>query len=211
MVSSAEEVDQERLNMLLIRRANILKNASQKMQAIEDLVYELEHRGRVQDTIIFATDKQVSPVLDMLGKRSISRCKITEEESTSKKMGNRGNTEREEYIEQFRQGEIQVLVGIKCLDEGIDIKTARIAILMASSTNPREYVQRVGRVIRPSKNKTFSHIYDLIVRPTGGGDSDVRILEKEAKRAIQIADNAINKQEVIEIFEENGVVINAYQ
>ncbi|MBQ8898481.1 MAG: DEAD/DEAH box helicase family protein [Clostridia bacterium] len=211
VVASAEEVDQERLNMLLIRRANILKNASEKMQAVEELVEELERKGRVRDTIIFATDKQIAPVLDMLGKHSISRCKITEEESTSKKMGVRGNTEREEYIEQFRQGEIQVLVGIKCLDEGIDIKTARIAVLMASSTNPREFVQRVGRVIRPSKNKTFSHIYDLIVRPTGGGDSDIRILEKEAKRAMQIAENAINKQEVIEIFEENGVVINAYQ
>ena len=211
VVSSAEEVDQDRLNMLLIRRANILKNACEKMQAVEKIVIDLERIERIRDTIIFTTDKQILPVIDMLGQRYISRCKITEDESTSKKMGVRGNTEREEYIEQFRQGEIQVLVGIKCLDEGIDIKTARIAILMASSTNPREFVQRVGRVIRPSKNKTFSHIYDLIVRPTGGGDSDIRILEKEVKRAMQIAENAINKKEVIKIFEENGVVINADQ
>ena len=151
----------------------------------------------------------LDPVLKMLASHAISRCKITEEESTTRKVGTRGNTEREEYIEQFRQREIQVLVGIKCLDEGIDIKSARIAILMASSTNPREYVQRVGRVIRPSKNKAFSHIYDLIICPNGGGESDLKILNKEANRAMQIAENAINKQEVIALFEERGVIFNA--
>ncbi len=209
VVASAEEVDQEKLNMLLIRRANILKNAEEKLREAEKLVLELNKEARIKDTIIFTMDKQVDPVLNMLGKHEISRCKITEEESTTKKVGINGNTEREELIDQFRNGRIQVLIGIKCLDEGIDITTARIAILMASSTNPREFVQRVGRVIRPSKNKTFSHIYDLIVRPTGGGDTDLRILQKEAHRAMQIADNAINRQEVVEIFEKSGVQTNA--
>ena len=211
VVSSVEDVDQERLNMLLIRRANILKNAENKMETVERLICELNLGERIKDTIVFSTDKQVEPVLNMLASHAISRCKITEEESTTKKVGIRGNTEREEYIDQFRRGEVQVLVGIKCLDEGIDIKTARIAILMASSTNPREYVQRVGRVIRPSKNKSFSHIYDLIVCPEGGGDSDLRILKKEANRAMQIAENAINKQEVLEIFAERGIIIDADQ
>ena len=82
---------------------------------------------------------------------------------------------------------------------------------MASSTNSREFVQRVGRVIRPSKNKTFSHIFDLIVKPSGGGDADLRILQKESRRAMQIADNAINRQEVIDIFERNGVQADADQ
>lgn len=211
VVSSAEEVDIERLNMLLIRRANILKNAEMKLAAVEEIVLQINGEGRIKDTIIFATDKQINPLLNMLSGYEISRCKITEEESASKKVGVRGNTERQEYIEQFRDGRIQVLLGIKCLDEGIDITTARIAVLMASSTNPREYVQRVGRVIRPCKGKTYSHIYDLIVRPTGGGDADLKILQKEARRAMQIADNAINRQEVIEIFEKNGVKEDAYQ
>ena len=211
VAASAEDVDVEKMNMLLIRRANILKNAEKKLQKTEELVLELNKEARIKDTIIFTMDKQVEPVLNMLGRHEISRCKITEEESTTKKVGVNGNTEREELIDQFRKGRIQILVGIKCLDEGIDITTARIAILMASSTNPREFVQRVGRVIRPSKNKSFSHIYDLIVRPTGGGDADLRILQKEANRAMQIADNAINRQEVVEIFKKSGVQINANQ
>ena len=211
VLSSAEEVDQDRLNLLMIKRANILKNAEQKLSVVENLICELNSSSRIKDTIIFAMDKQIAPLLNMLSRHEISRCKITEEESASKIIGIHGLTERQEYIDQFRNGRIQVLIGIKCLDEGIDITTARIAILMASSTNPREFVQRVGRVIRPSKGKQFSHIYDIIVNPSGGGDADLRILSKEAKRAMQIADNAINRQEVIEIFKEKGVSEYAYQ
>lgn len=211
VVANADEVDEEKLNMLRIKRANILKNAAEKLPKVEEIILSLNEGARIKDTIIFAKDDQVEKVLSMLSKHEISRCKITEEESATKIVGIRGNTERQEYIDQFRDGRIQVLIGIKCLDEGIDIKTARIAILMASSTNSREFVQRVGRVIRPSKNKTFSHIYDLIVKPSGGGDADLRILQKEARRAMQIADNAINRQEVIDIFERNGVQTDADQ
>lgn len=211
VISSAEEVDEEKLNKLRISRANILKNAVYKMDVLQDLISSLDSDSPIKDTIIFGTDKQIDTILSMLSSMKITRCKITEEESTSKKMGVNGNTQREEYIDQFRKGSIQVLVGIKCLDEGIDIKNARIAILAASSTNPREYVQRVGRVIRPSKNKKYSHIYDLIVCPQGGGDADIRILEKEANRAFQIADNAINRDEVLAIFNGKGVNLNANQ
>ena len=122
-------------------------------------------------------------------------------------MGVNNLTEREEIIEQFRRETVQVLIGIKCLDEGIDIKNARIAILMASSTNPREYVQRVGRVIRPDKNKKFSIIYDLIVVPDE--DGPMTILQKEARRALMIASNAINAKEVENTFNEMGVKPNA--
>ena len=104
-----------------------------------------------------------------------------------------------------------MLVGIKCLDEGIDIPNARVAILMSSSTNPREYVQRVGRVIRQAPNKKESIIYDFIVKPNCSISSVSNILEKEARRALYIAKNAINFDNVKEKFSENGVEIDADQ
>ena len=80
---------------------------------------------------------------------------------------------------------------------------------MASSTNPREYVQRVGRVIRQAPNKEESIIYDLIVTPYDQRGGSLQLLKKEAIRAAQIAKNALNYTEVKQIFLENGVEIDA--
>ena len=208
MLINQENPDETLLNKYNIDRANILKNAAGKLDMVEKIIDKLNQKERIKDTIIFSTDRQLESVLSMLGRKGIMRSKITEEESTSKIVGIRGNTEREENIDQFREGTTQVLVGLKCLDEGIDIKNARIAILMASSTNPREYVQRVGRVIRTAKGKQKSEIYDLIVTTSASDIANNKILAKEAKRTKLIACNADNYDEVKEIFAKNGVDLN---
>lgn len=204
-IINQEKPDIELLNNLNILRSDILKNADEKMNMVETIIDKINRKERIKDTIIFTTDKKIDDVLMMLGKKGIMRSKITEEESASKIVGVRGNTEREEFIDQFRDGTMQVLIGLKCLDEGIDIKNARIAILMASTTNPREFVQRVGRVIRVAKGKAYSEIYDLIVTTSAEDSSNNKILEKEAKRTKLIACNAENYDEVKEIFARNGV------
>ena len=208
-VANQEDPDYDILNNLNILRADILKNADDKMNMVESIIDSINSKERIKDTIIFTTDKKINDVLTMLGKKGIMRSKITEEESASRIVGIRGNTEREELIDQFRDGTMQVLIGLKCLDEGIDIKNARIAILMASTTNPREFVQRVGRVIRVAKNKAYSEIYDLIVTTSAEDSSNNKILEKEAKRTKLIACNAENYNEVKEIFAKNGVDLDA--
>ena len=76
-----------------------------------------------------------------------------------------GLSERDYIISKFKSKDYQVLVAIKCLDEGIDIPSADTAIIMASSTNPREYVQRIGRIIRQAPNKYSARIYDMILEP----------------------------------------------
>lgn len=209
-LQSLDDVDEKDINLQKILRADILKNAELKIVRVEEVITKINSNGNIKDTIIFATEKQVEDVLHMLSNHSITRCKITENESTSKKFGVNGLSEREEYIDQFRKGNIQVLLGLKCLDEGIDIANARIAILMASSTNPREYVQRIGRVIRPSKNKEISEIYDLIVMPSCEGALSDKILLKEAKRALSIARNAINYNDIETLFRSKGVVCEDY-
>ena len=75
-----------------------------------------------------------------------------------------GNISQREYLmEKFSEGVYQVLVAIKCIDEGVDVPNAQVAILMSSSTNPREYIQRIGRVVRRAPGKTEAKIYDFIV------------------------------------------------
>lgn len=208
ILKGQDDYDENVLQRLYDRRAEITKNANNKFDAFESILAELQQH-KVEDTILFVTDKQIERCFDIMSQRKIKRAKITENESASKVVNSDGATERQQIISQFVHHQLQILVGIKCLDEGIDIPNARIAILMASSTNPREYIQRVGRVIRPAQNKSNSIIYDLIVTPDDANGPQT-ILQKEAKRAMQIARNAINFADVQRIFEENGVDVNAY-
>lgn len=203
-----EEPDEDELQRLYDRRANIGKNAENKMVAFDQLLNEM-NPSKIQDTILFVSDKQIEKSFSIMSSKGIKRAKITEAESASKIVNFEGDTERQNIISQFVKRQIQILVGIKCLDEGIDIPNARIAILLSNSTNPREYVQRVGRVIRQAPNKDASIIYDFIVTPVGGNADGSGILEKEAKRANQIAQNAENYDEVLYSFERRGVHVDA--
>ena len=88
---------------------------------------------------------------------------------------------------------------MKCLDEGVDIPSARIGIILASTTNPREFIQRRGRLLRRSKGKELAEIYDMIVAPIfdKNGQLDViryarKIMEKELLRADEFAKDALN-------------------
>ena len=83
---------------------------------------------------------------------------------------------------------------------------------MASSTNPREYVQRIGRVIRQAPDKTKANIWDITIRPSADRLSDPDLIEfekmicdKEKKRIYDISENALNNIEALKkLFEEMG-------
>ena len=194
------------LESKLMKRADLAKNAGEKAAALRELLEEM-NPGAIQDTIIFATDEQIEPFMEMLSEKKITRARITEDISATKTDKVTGLTERQQILDGFTKRSLQVILGIKCLDEGIDITTARVAILMASSTNPREYIQRVGRVIRPALGKEISEIYDFIVLD----DEDKPLLRNAERRAALIAGNAKNYEEVCQLFKEKGVDLNGYQ
>ena len=73
--------------------------------------------------------------------------------------------EREQLRQQFETGELQGLVAIRCLDEGVDIPAIRTAAILASSSNPRQFVQRRGRILRPHPSKDHATLFDTIVLP----------------------------------------------
>ena len=203
-----EDHDPDELQKLYERRANIGKNAENKKIALEEIIAEL-NPVKMQDTILFVSPQQIDYVMKRTGELGIKRAEVTEKESTSKKVNDAGDSERQDIINQFRARRLQMLVGIKCMDEGIDIKNARIAVLMSNSTNPREYIQRIGRVVRQDDNKPVSVIYDMIVyqnEDVGGSG----LLEKESKRASYIAKNSENYDEVIDIFKTKGVDLDVY-
>ena len=73
--------------------------------------------------------------------------------------------ERQEIKSLFNDGLLQVVTAIKCLDEGVNIPSIRTAFIMASTRNPREFIQRRGRLLRRSPNKDYAEIYDMITLP----------------------------------------------
>ena len=192
------------IERLMEKRSNIIRNASAKYNQLEVILDGLQERGRIEDLIIFVSPQQITDVLNILAARGIIFHKLTEKEGTKaeKRFGNK--SEREHIISKFKSKDYQVIVAIKCMDEGIDIPTADVGILMASSTNPREYVQRIGRIIRQSPNKLSATLYDICVDTIHSvNDEDTaferKIRAKEQIRLKEIAGNAINSIDALTV------------
>ena len=192
------------IERLIEKRANIIKNASAKYAQLGKILDELQKNGRIENLIIFVSPQQITEVLRILADKGIIFHKLTEKEGRrpEKRFGDK--SEREHIISKFKSGDYQAIVAIKCMDEGIDIPSADIGILMASSTNPREYIQRIGRIIRQSPNKKYAQLYDICVDTIHSLDDENKDIErkiraKEQIRLKEIAENAINSIDALKI------------
>ena len=87
-----------------------------------------------------------------------------------------------------------IVLSMRCLDEGVDIPSVSHALIMASSQNPRQFVQRRGRVLRfAGKNKRRAYIWDIIAMPQiGFEDSTKALITAEIARAIEFASYSEN-------------------
>ena len=108
---------------------------------------------------------------------------------------------RKDVLQQFTDGDIQALIAVHCLDEGVDIPAADHALILASSRNPREFIQRRGRVLRRYEGKHLSFLHDALVLPAMSPDDDVglSIVRGELSRAIQFGRGAKNPSSVTEL------------
>ena len=198
---SDDDSTQELLERLLMKRADITKNAAEKLPAFERLIRSL---GYVEKTLVFTSPQQIEEVVKLLTANKVCSHRFTEKEGTRKKKEYGGLSERDYLISEFKQGGYQALVAISCLDEGIDIPVAERAILLSNSTNPREYTQRIGRVIRYYEGKESASIVDFVVEPDWRrfkekehAEFEIRAFEKELRRVKDMAQNALNALEVV--------------
>lgn len=108
--------------------------------------------------------------------------------------------EREDMLRRLRDRRLDAVVAIRCLDEGIDVPNIRNAFILASSTNPRQFIQRRGRLLRLAPGKNRAHIWDFIVKPPDlGGRFDAntfnterRLLRRELERVVDFCKTAEN-------------------
>lgn len=117
---------------------------------------------------------------------------------------NEDNVLRSSLIKRFSSGsDLQALIAIKCLDEGVDVPATRRAFILSSTTNEKQFVQRRGRVLRRSKGKEYAEIYDFITLPRNLEDiensneifaTELFLVAKEYKRLIEFSNLAINSE-----------------
>lgn len=193
----------ETYERLLQRRAEIIKNAENKYSVLSNILDKMVEEEQLENLIIFVSPQQKERVLEMLENKGVVHHQLTQEEGNSPRKEYGGLTERQYIIKLFKEKKYKALVAIKCLDEGIDIPSACRGILMSSSTNPREYVQRIGRIIRQDENKKLAYLYDICVESSGSLSDDLqnidaKIRANERKRLQEIAENAINSVEALQ-------------
>ena len=193
----------EAYDRLLQKRAEIIKNADNKYSVLSNILDKMIEEEHLENLIIFVSPQQKERVLEMLESKGVVHHQLTQEEGNAPRREFGGLTERQQIIKLFKENKYQALVAIKCLDEGIDIPSACRGILMSSSTNPREYVQRIGRIIRQDKDKKLAYLYDVCVESSGVlsddlQDIDAKIRATERKRLQEIAENAINSVDALQ-------------
>ncbi len=192
--------------LLAIKRQKIVRNASNKIYVFNSI---LDRIGEINHCLVYCSPQQIKEVQNILNKRGIVQHKFTEVEGTRPSVEFKGQTERDFLLSKFAEGFYQVLVSIKCLDEGVDVPPARMAIMLDNSGNPREYIQRRGRVLRTYPGKKFATIYDIIIEPilNAGvtkevGDIERKIISKELLRCKEFASTAMNSVECLKIIED---------
>jgi len=185
-VAASEEIDDETVSQVASQRADIVKSAERKYGALRE---QLKRMDDPHHLLVYTNDSQISEVQSILTENGIIQHKFTNEEDEE---------ERDRLLDGFEQKEWDALVAMKCLDEGVDVPATKRAILMSNSGNPKQFIQRRGRVLRKAEEKEKSIIYDMFVVPTMTPHNDIpavekTILERELDRFEEFAENAINK------------------
>jgi superfamily II DNA or RNA helicase len=203
--SKTEDQKDEIYTLLCIKRQKIIRNAASKFDAFERIIEEMK---TVRHCLIYCSPQQIRQVQDLLNRKNIIQHKFTEIEGTRSEDRFGGKSERDYLIEQFSSGIFHALVSMKCLDEGVDVPPARLAIILDNSGNPREYIQRRGRVLRKYPGKEQAVIHDIIVEPTINSstpqelrDLERKIITKELARYRDFASTANNSDECLKIME----------
>lgn len=181
---AGRKIQTNQFRMMLIQRAAILKRAACKVDLARDIL--TEHYCEGDRWLVYCDyGEQLESVLGTLRDAELPTYEYRSEMEGA-------HAETLEYFE--RRG--GVLVAIRCLDEGVDIPSVNRALILASSSNPREFIQRRGRVLRRAPGKYSATVHDALVVPASDAADEVDrlpILRVEMARATEFARHAQNR------------------
>lgn len=170
------------LMRLLLKRKRIIHKAKNKEAIFREIIHNrYTEKGNLKYTLVYvpegakpddntsdmfdtaetvATDDYSENLIDVYTQivQDVSKT-TTVKKFTSVVKG------RNEILDKYAKGEIEVLTSMKCLDEGVDVPRSEMAIFCASTGNPRQFIQRRGRILRKHPDKHLAIIHDLVVAP----------------------------------------------
>ncbi len=181
--------ESDAVEKLLLARKRVVQKAANKLTTTcEILAQHFEKKGDLKYTFIYVPEgfspsgeeqwAENEEDLRLINQYTQAIGDISPKVTVNQFTGETKN--RDLIFRGFAKGEIQVLASMKCLDEGIDIPRAELAIFCSSTGNPRQFIQRRGRVLRRHPDKHLAVVHDLVVAPDFEGvDLDAQTFNME--------------------------------
>lgn len=193
--NSFENKDDILMSMLLARK-RIVHKATNKLTAFNQIINErYRKKGNLKYSLVYVpegtkpdyiADADVFDSTDQVADDIVSDRLIDDYTKAVMKLDRfitvkkfvSGQKDRDKVLGDFASGKLQVLTSMKCLDEGVDVPRSELAIFCASTGNPRQFIQRRGRILRKHPDKFMAEIHDLVVAPEVNPGSDSFRMER---------------------------------
>ena len=221
--------NKQEAEMLLMNRKRIIHKCSDKLNVFREIISEIgkddlrytfvyapqgkyEKMG-IDDEVTLTEEDDMSFIQRLLNEAKMmypnKRCNTF--------TGMDSKDKRSLLLKSFADGNLDILFAMKCLDEGVDIPRAERGIFTSSTGNPREFIQRRGRLLRNHPDKMFSYIYDIVVIPAtinredSFGQMERNMVKSELKRVayyFNMKESDSEKGNVEQHWKGNGIEIN---
>lgn len=220
--------DDSVLTALLLKRKRVIHKAANKQSVFKEILEQrLADRGNISYTLVYVPegnkpdeDADIFEAADTLEEDQESEHLIDRytqivrdlSPTTTVKQFTSGTTERDSMLRDFASGKLDVLTSMQCLDEGVDVPRSELAIFCASTGNPRQFIQRRGRILRMHPDKYMAEIHDLVVAPEVCDSEETYKMERnmlanELKRVYNFASLSENLDDTIREMED---ILNYY-
>lgn len=224
-----EPNSQDRMKRLLLKRKRIIHKAENKKDVFQQIIQQqMNEKKNLKYTLVYVPEgnKPDDNTADIF----VTSDEIQNDDDTTHlideytrivrdvdphiivRQFTSDSSERELMLNDFARGRIDVLTSMKCLDEGVDVPRSELAIFCASTGNPRQFIQRRGRILRTHKDKHMATIHDLIVVPDNCFDSECYELERNLVKSelMRVRDFATLSENLYDTEKELEEVLNHY-
>lgn len=209
---------------LAIKRSRIVAGAQNKLDVFREQILPYKDKTNI---LVYCGATTVLPDSDSyLNNEDFEKSEMGERQiiAITKIMGNEMNMEvsrftseedietRKVITERFKSEKLQAIIAIKCLDEGVNIPSIKTAFILASTTNPKEYIQRRGRVLRKWPGKKYAELYDFVTLPRVLDTvlnytkeeikGDLSLVKNELRRIKEFSSIAMNKMDSLSLIDE---------